>query len=83
MKSLGQKDVSIDTLRSEVLLKFPNFNGDTMYNTQFVPIRGFIDTISIKYPWERLYNQTMNIDARRWSKDKGRLFDVKKDLVLT
>jgi len=49
LDKLGQDALDITVLREKVLKVFPNQNYDTLYNTQFVPSDGLIDTISLKY----------------------------------
>lgn len=49
MNNLGQDSLDITVLREKVLKEFPNQNYDTLYNTQFVPSDGLIDTISLEY----------------------------------
>ena len=81
LNTLGQDNLDIDNLRSKVFLQFPNFNGDTLFNTQFVPSAGFIDTISISYPWDTKAEQTLKMDT--WAPENWKPFNVTTDLKLT
>lgn len=45
LKELGQDKASNQTLRDNVLLLSPNLNADTLYNTDFTPSVGFINTV--------------------------------------
>ena len=47
MDGVGQKQITIDKIRTNVLEVFPNLNDDTVYNTKFVPSEGLIDTIPL------------------------------------
>jgi hypothetical protein len=47
LQDLGQAAVNNVTLRNEVLLKAPNFNKYTLYNTDFTPSQGFINTLPL------------------------------------
>lgn len=49
LDKLGQDSLNIDVLRDDVLFKFPNFNYDSLYNTQFIPVDRFINSVGIKY----------------------------------
>jgi len=49
MEKVGQTNISPETIRSEVLYVNPNFNKETLYNTNFVPRDGIIDTKPLNY----------------------------------
>ena len=69
---IGQTNIDINVLRQSVLLLYPNFNDQTLYNTQFVPESGFIDTISLIYPTNNQnYSNELQIDTEFVSGYKG------------
>lgn len=49
MNKVGQANISPETIRSEVLYVNPNFNRETLYNTNFVPAQSIIDTKPLNY----------------------------------
>ena len=72
LDKIGQTNIDISVLRQSVLLLYPNFNDQTLYNTQFVPESGFIDTISLIYPTNNQnYSNELQIDTEFVSGYKG------------
>mmetsp|Transcript_24680 Transcript_24680/g.38396 ORF Transcript_24680/g.38396 Transcript_24680/m.38396 type:complete len:124 (-) Transcript_24680:26-397(-) len=49
MDALGQDNANVDSIRGSVLEIFPSLNYETLYNTQFIPSQGFINTIPEVY----------------------------------
>ena len=49
LEAIGQENITLDSLRQDVLNVFPNFNGDTLYGADFYPVDGFMLTYSMKY----------------------------------
>lgn len=45
LSRVSQANITHDTLRHEVLLKEPNLNSDTIYNTALDPATGMMDSI--------------------------------------
>lgn len=45
LEALGQEKANNVTLRDDVLLVYPVLNKETLYNTDFTPITGFINTL--------------------------------------
>jgi N-acylethanolamine-hydrolysing acid amidase len=65
LDALGQDATNIDSLRSSVLLQFPNLNYDTLYNTQFVPSTGYTNTISTIYSGDEWKSHTPTVTSEK------------------